>query len=103
MLQTTSTITQPSNTQQATPPAFGLQELRMVTQRFQRAVPRTAAWQLASTFLPLLALLTAMHAGIALGWWWALALALPTAGLVVRAFALQHDCGHGSLFCTPRA
>jgi omega-6 fatty acid desaturase (delta-12 desaturase) len=103
MLQTTSTITQPSNTQQATPPAFGLRELRMVTQRFQRAVPRTAAWQLVSTFLPLLALLTAMHAGIALGWWWALALALPTAGLVVRAFALQHDCGHGSLFRTPRA
>lgn len=32
-----------------------------------------------------------------------LALALPAAGLVVRVFALQHDCGHGSLFRSRRA
>jgi acyl-lipid omega-6 desaturase (Delta-12 desaturase) len=103
MLQTASTAAQTSDEREATPPAFGLRELRTVTQRFQRAVPRTAGRQLASTFLPLLALLAAMHAGLALGWWWALALALPAAGLVVRVFALQHDCGHGSLFRTPRA
>jgi omega-6 fatty acid desaturase (delta-12 desaturase) len=103
MLETTSTTAQAGDAREATPPAFGLRELRAVTQRFQTAVPRTAAWQLATTFLPLLALLAAMHAGLALGWWWALALALPAAGLVVRVFALQHDCGHGSLFRTPRA
>ncbi|WP_149540701.1 fatty acid desaturase family protein [Siccirubricoccus phaeus] len=78
-------------------------ELRTVALRFQEAAPRTAALQLATTFLPLLALLAAMQAGLALGWWWVLALGLPAAGLTVRVFALQHDCGHGSLFRAPRA
>jgi acyl-lipid omega-6 desaturase (Delta-12 desaturase) len=83
---------------------FDRQELRTVALRFQEAVPRTAALQLATTFPPLLALLAAMHAGLALGHWWpVLALALPAAGLVVRVFALQHDCGHGSLFRSRRA
>jgi acyl-lipid omega-6 desaturase (Delta-12 desaturase) len=96
MPQTTSSTAQTSDRREATTFAFGLRELRAVTQRFQTAAPRTAAWQRASTILPLLALLAAMHAGLAL------APALPTAGLVVRLFALQHDCGHGSLFRTPR-
>jgi omega-6 fatty acid desaturase (delta-12 desaturase) len=82
---------------------FDRQELRAVTQRFQNAVPRTAAKQLVNTFLPLLTVLTAMYISLALGWWWALLLGLPAAGLVVRVFALQHDCGHGSLFRTPYA
>jgi omega-6 fatty acid desaturase (delta-12 desaturase) len=103
MSQMTSPITQAGNAQKGTLPASGLRELRAITQRFQTAVPRTAAWQLATTFLPLLALLAAMQAGLALGWWWVLALGLPAAGLTVRVFALQHDCGHGSLFRTQRA
>ena len=103
MSQMTSTITQAGNAQKAMPLASGMRELRAITQRFQTAVPRTAAWQLATTFLPLLALLAAMQAGLALGWWWVLALGLPAAGLTVRVFALQHDCGHGSLFRIQRA
>lgn len=73
-------------------------ELRATARSFQEPMPRIAASQLATTFLPLLALLATMHAGLALGYWTILVLALPTAGLVVRVFALQHDCGHGSLF-----
>ncbi len=30
-------------------------------------------------------------------------LALPTAGLYVRLFIIQHDCGHGSYFASRRA
>ena len=30
-------------------------------------------------------------------------LALPTAGLMIRIFVLQHDCGHGALFRSSRA
>ncbi len=30
--------------------------------------------------------------------WLSLALALPAAGLVVRLFIIQHDCGHGAYF-----
>ena len=32
-----------------------------------------------------------------------LALAIPTAGFVVRIFIIQHDCGHGSFFKSRRA
>ncbi|MBL6081886.1 fatty acid desaturase [Belnapia sp. T18] len=103
MRETTSTTLPVDTAQEATLPAFGPRELRAVTQRFQTAVPHTAAWQIVSTFLPLLVVLAAMQAGLALGWWWALVLALPAAGLTVRVFALQHDCGHGSLFPTARA
>ena len=34
---------------------------------------------------------------------WTLLLALPTAGLYVRIFIIQHDCGHGSFFASARA
>ena len=64
--------------------------VRAAALRFQGALPRTAALQLA--------LLGGLYAGLARGWWPALVLALPAAGLTVRVFALQHDCGHGSLF-----
>ena len=30
--------------------------------------------------------------------WLSLALCVPAAGILVRLFAIQHDCGHGSLF-----
>jgi omega-6 fatty acid desaturase (delta-12 desaturase) len=33
----------------------------------------------------------------------ALALTLPAAGLMIRIFVLQHDCGHGALFRSARA
>jgi omega-6 fatty acid desaturase (delta-12 desaturase) len=35
--------------------------------------------------------------------WLAAPLVLPTACFVVRLFAIQHDCGHGSFFSTARA
>jgi omega-6 fatty acid desaturase (delta-12 desaturase) len=34
---------------------------------------------------------------------WTALLAVPTAGLYVRLFIIQHDCGHGSFFASPRA
>jgi omega-6 fatty acid desaturase (delta-12 desaturase) len=103
MSQTTTTTDQPSDRDEVQNRLFNRQDLRAVAQRFQGAVPRTAIWQIITTFIPLLLLLTVMHLGLAAGWWWALVLGLPAAGLVVRVFALQHDCGHGSLFHTPRS
>ena len=37
------------------------------------------------------------------GYGWTLLLALPAAGLYVRLFIIQHDCGHGSYFPSRRA
>lgn len=33
-----------------------------------------------------------------IGWWAALPLTVPAAGLLVRLFMIQHDCGHGAFF-----
>ncbi len=72
-------------------------DLRAVTLPFQRAAPRAALTQIGTTLLPLVAMVAAMQAGLAHGWWWLVpALALPAAALTVRAFIIQHDCGHGS-------
>ena len=37
------------------------------------------------------------------GVWLALIVGVPTAGLMVRLFVIQHDCGHGSYFTCQRA
>ena len=39
-----------------------------------------------------------MLASLQVGYWLTLLLAVPTAGLLVRMFVIQHDCGHGSFF-----
>lgn len=79
-------------------------ELRDIALGFQRPLPGTALGQLASTLPPLVGLIAAMHAGLANGWWWLVPLlALPTAGLTVRTFIIQHDCGHSSFLASRRA
>jgi omega-6 fatty acid desaturase (delta-12 desaturase) len=62
-------------------------------------------WQLANTLLPFAALwlLMAWLRGRGFDVWWTLLLAIPTAGLYVRLFILQHDCSHGSFFRNARA
>lgn len=40
--------------------------------------------------------LAVMYVTRGIGFWLTLILAAPTAGLLVRLFILQHDCGHGS-------
>ena len=84
--------------------ASAVDDLRGAAARFQRPAARDALAQIGSTLLPLVALLAAMHLGLALGWWWLVpALALPAAALTVRAFIIQHDCGHGSFLPSRRA
>jgi omega-6 fatty acid desaturase (delta-12 desaturase) len=79
--------------------------MRQLCARFARPSLGRAVWQLTNT-LPLFALLwmlmaRSLHSGWAYGW--TLLLALPTAGLYVRLFIIQHDCGHGSYFASRRA
>jgi omega-6 fatty acid desaturase (delta-12 desaturase) len=58
-----------------------------------------SAWELALTIVPLLVLWAAMQVAVQLGHFWVCAvLAVPAAGLLVRLFLIQHDCGHGSFF-----
>lgn len=59
--------------------------------------------QLAITFGAFLALWLAMWFSLDYTYALTLLLAVPTAGLVVRLFVIQHDCGHGSYFQSRRA
>jgi acyl-lipid omega-6 desaturase (Delta-12 desaturase) len=54
--------------------------------------------QLITTGVPFVALLAVMGAAAERMYWLTLLLAVPTAGLLVRLFIVQHDCGHGSFF-----
>jgi len=62
-------------------------------------------WQIASTFPAFVALWLLMAWSLHAGWnyAWTLLMAIPTAGLYVRLFIIQHDCGHGSYFASRRA
>ena len=86
-------MTRPSDV--ASPPA-----LRALVTPYARPNHRKALWQLANTLPPFVALWTLT--ALALEWsrGWSLLLLLPVAGLYVRLFIIQHDCGHGSFFAS---
>ena len=54
--------------------------------------------QLVTTAIPFVTLLVIMGAASRNHYWLTLLLASPAAGLLVRLFIIQHDCGHGSFF-----
>jgi omega-6 fatty acid desaturase (delta-12 desaturase) len=54
--------------------------------------------QLVTTATPFLALLVVMVLAVDGYYWLTLLLSIPTAGLLLRLFIIQHDCGHGSFF-----
>ncbi len=78
--------------------------LRLLITPFARADDRRAWFQLATTSLLFIAGWSIMVLGVQLAWnyGFVLLLAVPVAGLYVRLFILQHDCGHGSFFTSPR-
>jgi omega-6 fatty acid desaturase (delta-12 desaturase) len=93
---------QPRSTISRAPPAEP--PLRQLIVPFTRADDRRAWFQLATTGLLFIAGWSAMAVTVLRGWnyGFVLLLSLPVAGLYVRLFILQHDCGHGSFFSRPR-
>lgn len=76
-------------------------DTRTLTQRlklFQQPSMSRSLWQSMSTFVAYLAVNALMYALVSISIWLTLALSLLAAGLVVRLFIVQHDCGHGSFF-----
>jgi acyl-lipid omega-6 desaturase (Delta-12 desaturase) len=98
-----STETQPDQTfGTGSPPAGYEAEIdgRGLALRFKayRADLKRSLFQLITTATPFLALLAVMATATEGRYWLTLLLAIPTAGLLVRLFIIQHDCGHGSFF-----
>ena len=71
--------------------------------QFQGPSTRRSIMQLASTGLAYAGTVAAMYVALQLSVWLALAISIPAAGLVVRLFIIQHDCGHGSYFRSSHA
>lgn len=79
--------------------------LRTLCAAFAKPHHGRAVWQLVNTLVPFAALWALMAYSVVREWHyaWTLLLALPAAGLYVRTFIIQHDCGHGSFFASERA
>src|SRR5690349_7019958 len=75
---------------------------RMALASFQAPFLKRSLWQFSSSMAGYLALNAAMYILAPQFMWTALLLALPAAGLLVRLFIIQHDCGHGSYFRSRR-
>jgi omega-6 fatty acid desaturase (delta-12 desaturase) len=69
---------------------------------FESPSPLMSIFQVGSTATLFIAACGSMYWSISLSYWLTLLLAFPTAGLLVRLFIVQHDCGHGSLFASRR-
>jgi omega-6 fatty acid desaturase (delta-12 desaturase) len=67
--------------------------------RYREPNHARSVFEIMVTLLPLAALWVLAWAVVHFGYWWlALPLAVPSAGLLVRLFMIQHDCGHGTFF-----
>lgn len=62
-----------------------------------------SVWQAINSFGLFFILSIAMYFSLQVGYWLTLLLAIPTAGMMVRIFIIQHDCGHGSFFKSRQA
>ena len=65
---------------------------------YRLADPVRSAVELALTAIPFALLWAGAWFALKHGLWLGLILTAPAAGLLVRLFVIQHDCGHGSFF-----
>src|SRR5260370_2367990 len=79
----------------ATPDARGLTPLLA---RYRAPSAARSMAELAITAVPLVLIWTLWWATLGIVYWLSLLLAIPAAGLLVRLFMIQHDCGHGAFF-----
>jgi omega-6 fatty acid desaturase (delta-12 desaturase) len=77
----------------------GAREWALALRRYREPSVARGVFELAITFVPFAILWALMAFALHSGQFWLYAiLILPTAGLLVRLFMIQHDCGHGSFF-----
>src|SRR6266513_2916523 len=70
---------------------------------FQYPILKRSLGQLTTSFGGFFATCAAMYLCLTISLWMTLPLSLLAAGFLVRIFIIQHDCGHGAFFRSPRA
>lgn len=70
---------------------------------YQSAEVKRSVWQVINSFGLMFILWIAMYFSLQVSYWLTLVLAVLTAGMVMRIFIIQHDCGHGSFFGSRKA
>lgn len=65
---------------------------------YRRPDTNRSIFEIAITVIPFVILWALTALAVVNGHYWGLILTVPAAGLLVRLFMLQHDCGHGALF-----
>jgi len=73
-------------------------DLVRALQRFAQPDWRRSIAEIAITVVPLALLWLGAWWALSVSWLLTLLLAVPAAGLLVRLFLIQHDCGHGAFF-----
>jgi acyl-lipid omega-6 desaturase (Delta-12 desaturase) len=66
-------------------------------------ISAAACWDIATSVIPYLVLSIVMYLALGVSYLLVLAIAVPTAGFLVRTFILFHDCSHGSFLASKRA
>ena len=85
------------------PPPTAAAHWSRVLAPYKKPDTRRALLQVLDTAIPFVALWGLMLASLQVSYALTLLLAVPTAGLLVRLFIIQHDCGHGSFFRSQKA
>lgn len=69
---------------------------KKIVARYQKPSTGRALWQVANTLVPYAALWALMFFTARISWWLTVPLAVLAGAILVRAFIIFHDCGHGS-------
>jgi len=85
-------------------PPFDVAALNAVLAKYKESHLPSSIWQIVNTAVPFFCVMLFMYATAYKGYWpITLLAAVPAAGLLMRMFIIQHDCGHGSFFKSARA
>lgn len=71
---------------------------KAVVAEYQKPVLWRALWQVANTLGGYALTWCLVYWSLGVGWWLTIPLAVLLGGLMIRAFIIFHDCGHGSFF-----
>ena len=80
-----------------------LPDFRGLLKNYQQPDFKRSLWQVLNSYIPYIALLTAMYFSLNFSYWLTLLLAIPAGGFMVRIFIICHDCGHGSFLKSKKA